>query len=67
MNYLGSLDSSRDLQSICVMRFIFRLHLVRHANDLKKIAFYVLGSKQGLGSKRRGGYPKYSKSVNMLI
>ena len=41
-----SLDSSRDLQSICVMRFIFLLHLVHHANDLQK--FCILKSKHGL-------------------
>ena len=39
---VGSLDSSRDLQSICVKKFVNRLHLVLHACiQIVNVMFFV--------------------------
>ena len=42
------LDSSRDLQANCAMRFLFRLDLILHAGAGKKIRILNFATKQGV-------------------
>jgi len=52
MDYLVSLDSSRDLQSICVKSFVNKFHLVLEISKIPSQKFFYVPSKHGLKPTR---------------